>query len=72
MTIELEMLNDEYICIGDLKRFLSTIPDNYTLTNNHMNVKILKIKTDREYGNCEINLGACYNESDNKAEDTIL
>ena len=72
MTIELQMLNDEHICVGDLKRFLSTIPDNYILTNKHVNVKFLKIKTDREYGNCEINLGVYYNEANNKADNTVL
>ena len=65
MTIELEMLNDECICIGDLKRFLSTIPDNYTLSNKDMNVKFLKIKTDKEYGICDINLGVYHNETAN-------
>ena len=69
MTIELKMLNDEYICVGDLKRFLSTIPDNYTLTNKHMNVKFLKIKTDREYGDCDVNLGVCCNETTNQTKD---
>lgn len=68
MIIELEMLNDESICVGDLKRFLSTIPDNYTLTNKHMNVKFLKIKTDKEYGDCEINLGAYCNETTDPLE----
>ena len=72
MTIELQMLNDEHICVGDLKRFLSTIPDNYILTNKHVNVKFLKIKTDKEYGNCDINLGVCPNETTDQTEDTVL
>lgn len=56
MTLEVSILNDNAISVGELKKFLSTISDNYDLVANGLYIKRLSIHTDKENGVCEIKL----------------
>ena len=56
MTLEVSILNDNSVTVGELKKFLATIPDNYDLTANHQYARKLSIHTDKDYGACEIKL----------------
>lgn len=56
MILEVSILNDNAISVGELKKFLSTIPDNYNLVTNGLYTKRLSIHTDKENGACEIKL----------------
>ena len=56
MTLELEIINDETISVGELKNFLSTIPDNFELVVNHQYARKLSIHNNKDFGTCEIKL----------------
>ena len=56
MTLELQMINDNAITVGELKKFISTIPDNFELVTAGYHAEKLLIKTDRNLGTCEIKL----------------
>ena len=56
MTLELQIINDESVSVGELKKFLSTIPDNLELVVEGLYARKLLIHTDRNLGTCEIKL----------------
>lgn len=56
MTLELSMINDDTITVGELKSFLSDIPDDYNLVVNHLYARKLTIKNYKDFGSCEIKL----------------
>lgn len=57
MTLELQLINDESISVGELKKFLSTIPDNFELVTDGLYVRKLSIHNNNHLGTCEIKLG---------------
>ena len=56
MTLELQIFNDECVTVGELKKFLSTIPDNFELVIEGLYARKLSIHTDKDLGTCEIKL----------------
>ena len=56
MILELQLINDDTITVGELKKFLSTIPDNLELVTGCYHAKKLIIHTDRVLEICEIKL----------------
>ena len=56
MTLELEMINDESVSVGELKKFLSTIPDNFELVAGGLHARKLSIHTNKNLGTCEIKM----------------
>lgn len=56
MILELQLINDESISVGELKKFLSTIPDNFELVTDGLYVRKLSIHNDNHLGTCEIKL----------------
>ena len=56
MTLELQLINDNSITVGELKKFLSSIPDNFELVTDGYYTDKLLINTDKNSGTCEIKL----------------
>ena len=56
MTLELQIINDESVSVGELKKFLSTIPDNFDLVTDGLYARKLLINTNKNLGTCEIKL----------------
>ena len=50
------MINDVSVSVGELKKFLSTIPDNFELVTDGSYVNKLLIHTHKNSGTCEIKL----------------
>ena len=56
MTLDLQMINDNAVTVGELKKFLSTIPDSFELVTDGLYAEKLSINTDKNSGTCEIKL----------------
>lgn len=58
MTIEFRLLGDDCITVGELKKYLSNVPDDYALHTDEAGTKAksFKIKTDKKNSWCTITL----------------
>jgi len=62
MTLKLQLINDNAVTVGELKKFLSTIPDNFEIITHGDYADKLLINTHKDSGTCEIKLENQNNE----------